>query len=438
MIASFASRLAPHYKKTMLRMMLGILGVSACTPLFADTWPQFRGPNRDGITTEKGVWKKIQDQDPKLEWTAEGVGAGYASVSVNDNYLLTSGNVGNSQAVTAISIADGKVAWSTPISDSAPKHGYEGSRTTPTIDGDRAYAVSSDGRIVCLSLKDGKEVWQHNFREWNGKMMSGWGFSESPLVDGNLVLCTPGANDALIVALDKMTGKEVWKTALDDTSKDEKKLNDGAGYASIVISNGGGVKQYVQLVGRGVVGVRASDGKILWRYTGVGNTTANIPTVVASENYVFCSTGYDTGSALLELKKKGKDEVAMKEVYFLKPKQLQNKQGGMVLVNGHIYCGHGNGSGLPICVELKTGDIAWGPQRGKGNGESSVVYADGNIVFRFQDGTIDIVKANPKKYELVRSFKPEYQERESWSYPAISNGKLYLREQDKVMCYSLR
>ncbi len=148
--------------------------------------------------------------------------------------------------------------------------------------------------------------------------------------------------------------------------------------------------------------------------------------------------GYDTGSALLELKKKGKDEVEMKEVYFLKPKQLQNKQGGMVLVNGHIYCGHGNGNGLPICVEMKTGEIAWGPQRGPGSGESSVAYADGNVVFRFQDGTIAIVKANPKKFDLVRSFKPEYQERESWAYPAIANGKLYLREQDKVMCYSLR
>ncbi len=290
MIRALFSTLVCTNKKAMLRLVLGISGVTICTVGSADTWPQFRGPNRDGTSKEKGVWTKIGDQDPKLDWIAEGVGAGYASVSVTDDYLLTSGNVGNTQAVTAIATGTGKVVWSTPISDSAPKHGYEGSRTTPTVDGNLVYAVSSDGRIVCLSLKDGKEVWQHNFREWKGKMMSGWGFSESPLVDGDLVLCTPGANDALIVALDKKTGKEVWKTALDDTSKDSKQLNDGAGYASIVISNGGGVKQYVQLVGRGVVGVRASDGKLLWRYTGVGNTTANIPTVIASQNNIFCST----------------------------------------------------------------------------------------------------------------------------------------------------
>ncbi len=328
--------------------------------------------------------------------------------------------------------------WSAPISEGAPKHGYEGSRTTPTVDGERLYVVGSGGSIVCLSSQDGSEVWRHDFKEWNGKMMSDWGFSESPLVDGKLVLCTPGGNEALIVALNKLTGEVVWKTELDDTSKDEKKLKDGAGYASIVVSHGGGVKQYVQLVGRGVVGVRASDGKLLWRYTGVGNTTANIPTVIADENYIFCSTAYETGSALLQLKPQGNNDVAMEEVYFLPPKQLQNKHGGMILVDGYIYCGHGNGSGLPICIEMKSGKIAWGPERGAGSGEASLAYADGNLVFRFQNGNVSIIKASPTKYEVVRSFKPEFQERESWSYPAIANGKLYLREQDKVMCYDLQ
>jgi outer membrane protein assembly factor BamB len=204
-----------------------------------------------------------------------------------------------------------------------------------------------------------------------------------------------------------------------------------------MISNGGGVKQYVQLVGKGVVGVRASDGKLLWRYTGVGNTTANIPTVIVDGDQIFCSTGYNTGSALLNLTKKGKDEVQMEEVYFLPSKTLQNKHGGMVLLDGYIYCGHGNGSGLPICVEMKSGKVAWGPERGAGNGESSVAYADGHIVFRFQNGKVSIIKASPKKYEVVRAFEPAFQEKESWSYPAIADGKLFLREQDKIMCYRI-
>jgi len=423
--------------KSLFLLAVGVCLASTADLIRAESWPQFRGANRDGKSTEKGLWKNIADNDPELLWTAEGVGSGYASVSIADGRVYTTGNLKDGQSVTAMDEGSGKVLWSTPISMGKPRHSYEGSRSTPTVDGEKLYVVGSGGSITCLESTTGKVVWTKDFKEWNGKMMSGWGFSESPLVDGGLVLCTPGGSDGLMVALDKQTGDEVWVTKLGDTSEDPKKLNEGAGYASIVVSNGGGVKQYVQLVGKGVVGVRASDGKLLWRYAGVGNTTANIPTVIAHENQIFCSTGYDTGSALLKLTKKGKDEVQMKEVYFLPSKTLQNKHGGMVLVDGYIYCGHGNGSGLPICVEMKSGKIAWGPQRGAGSGESSVAYADGHVVFRFQNGKVSIIKASPKKYDLVRTFEPAFQEKESWSYPAIANGKMFLREQDKIMCYRI-
>lgn len=403
-------------------------------PAVADDWPQFRGPNRDGISNEKGIFSQLKRSKPTLAWIGSGVGDGYASVAVVGDFLYTTGNQSGSQMVSAMSIQDGTVAWSTPISTGVPQHGYEGSRSTPAVDGDRLYVVASNGAICCLNRETGEIVWKRDFQDWGGKMMSGWGFSESPLVDGNWVLCTPGGNSAVMVALDKRTGKEIWKTPLDQ-NPDGKDLNEGAGYASIVISNGGRVKQYVQLVGKGVIGVRASDGKLMWRYVGVANTTANIPTVIASGNNIFCSTGYDTGSALLELSPSGRNEVAAREVYFLPPKQLQNKQGGMVLVDGHIYCGQGNGNGLPICVNMKTGKVAWGPVRAPGSGESSVIYADGHVVFRFQDGRIAFVKASPRQFEVVQTLEPEYQERESWAYPVIANGKLYLREQDKVMCY---
>ncbi len=421
---------------------LAFLTTLANAPLSAEDWPQFRGPNRDGISSETGLWNTIQSDDPKLVWMAEGVGNGYASVSVLKDRLYTTGNTQNGQVLSCVSLKDGKVLWSQPISESSPKHGYPGSRTTPTIDGDRLYAVSSDGAIVCLNAMSGKPIWRRDFDEWGGKMMSGWGFSESPLVDDKVVVCTPGGRKGMLVALDKMTGREVWasKSSSSATSSkgENKESKDGAGYASIVISNGGGVKQYVQLVGRGVIGVRASDGEVLWHYDRVANTTANIPSVVVDGDTVFCSTGYNTGSALLKLTAAGDKKVSMEEVYFLDAKTLQNKHGGMVLVNGHIYCGHGNGLGLPICVEMKTGKIAWGPERGVGSGESSVTYADGHIVFRFQNGKVAIVKANPEKFELVRSFDPAFQQKESWSYPVIADGRLYLREQNNVMCYQLR
>ncbi len=421
-------------------MLSAICGLNA-TVVVAEDWPQFRGPGRNAISSESGVWKNMTGDGPKLAWMSEGLGGGYASVSVVGNRAFTTGNQESGQAVVAVDTTNGSRLWVTPLTDKVPQHGYEGSRCTPTVDGDRLYVVASNGQIACLKTETGEVVWRRAFSDWNGKMMSGWGFSESPLIDGDWVLCTPGGDQAMIVALNKMTGEEVWRSEVppagEEKDRQGRNLQNGAGYASIIISNGGGVKQYVQLVGRGVIGVRASDGKFLWRYNGVANAVANIPTPIADGDFVFCSTAYGVGTALLHLKKSGKDEVSMEEVYFKEAKNIQNKQGGSVLVDGYIYCGHGDGQGMPICLDLKTGEKAWGPIRGVGQGESSVIYADGHVLYRFQDGTIALIEANPKAYNLKFTFKPEYQERESWAYPVIANGKLYLREQGKLMCYQL-
>lgn len=423
----------------MLGLALFFLSISVVQ---AEDSSQFRGNNRDGKTSENGLWTNIAKKAPELAWMGAGIGKGYASVSVVGDRVYASGNTGSGQAVFALSAKDGKILWSTPITSDDPKHDYDGSRTTPTVDGDRLYVVASSGKIVCLQCADGEQLWSRDFSQWGGAMMTGWGFSESPLVDGDRVVCTPGGPKGMVVALNKVTGETVWSATLpdygDEKARNGQSLHDGAGYASIVISNGGGVKQYVQLVGRGVIGVRASDGKLLWRYSGVANGVANIPTVLIDKEHVFCSTAYGTGSALLKLTAAGKDNVEMTEVYQLKASEMQSKHGGMVLVNGYVYCGHGDGQGLPICVKLDDGSIAWGPERAPGKGESSITYADGAIVFRRQSGEVNIIEANPKKYKLIASFKPEFQEGSSWAYPVIAGGKLYLREQDRLMCYRLK
>ena len=422
-----------------LAVVTALLASAACADAAerlaaSGDWPQWRGPNRSGISSETGLLQDWNQQKPELLWTAEGLGGGYASVSVAGGKIFTTGNLEEGQSVTAIDARDGKLLWSTTLTAAPPKHGYEGSRSTPTVDGDRLYLVTSDGSLVCLSAADGQVVWQKSFKdEWKGRMMSGWGFSESPLVDGDKVVCTPGGPDAMLVAVDKLDGREIWRSAVPDFGKGK-----GAGYSSIVISEGAGVRQYVQLVGQGVIGVRADDGKFLWGYAGVANGTANIPTPIVSGNYVFASTGYNTGSALLELSRDG-DGVKAEQKYFLDAKTLQNKHGGMVLVKDHVYCGHGNGTGLPICVELATGKIAWGGnERGPGRGEAAVVYADGHIIYRFQDGVVALVEATPEEYRLKGSFTPAYQEGKSWAHPVVAGGRLYLREQNKLMCYDLR
>ncbi len=199
---------------------------SFVSPSLADDSPQFRGPNRDGKSAERGLWSNLGQKEPELLWKAQGVGGGYASVSVVGDRLYTSGNSGSGQTVTALSTTDGRVIWSKPITSEDPKHDYSGSRTTPTVDGKLLYAVASSGKIVCLDTADGKLVWQRDFKDWGGRMMSGWGYSESPLVDGQQVVCTPGGKEGMIVALDKLTGKELWKTQLPDYG-DETGRNGG-------------------------------------------------------------------------------------------------------------------------------------------------------------------------------------------------------------------
>jgi outer membrane protein assembly factor BamB len=401
-----------------------------------DAWTGWRGPGRNGISPDTGLLRDWDATPPRLLWMAEGCGKGYAGVSVADGRIYTTGNLPEGQAVIALDAADGSVIWRQPVTDAPPRHGYDGSRCTPTINGDRLYVVASNGEIVCLRAADGEILWSKDFRkEWSGRMMSGWGFSECPLVDGDLVLCTPGGEDATIVALDKMTGDEVWRCAVPEFEGAGKR---GAGYSSIVISHGGGVKQYVQLLGAGVVGVRASDGKFLWGYGGVANGTANIPTCLVEGDYVFCSTGYRAGSALLKLTADGQGGVSAEEVYYLNGSQLQNHHGGMVLIDGYVYCGHGHNNGFPICVNLETGEIAWGgDERGPGSGSAAVTAADGLLVFRYQSGEVALIEATPGEYRLRGVLTPAYQEGRSWAHPVIIGGKLYLREQDKLMCYDV-
>lgn len=412
-----------------------LLGLTLVSHGGAADWPQWRGPERNGIAAGESIRANWDAQPPKLLWMNSGMGEGYASLSIVSGRLYTTGNKNGAQSVICANAADGNVLWTTPITDKNPKHGYGGSRCTPSIDGNRLYAVSSDGKLACLNTSDGAILWSESFDQWGGKMMSGWGFSESPLIDGDLVLSTPGGRDAMIVALNKQDGTLKWKSAVPAIGDRGK---DGAGYSSIVVSNGGGVKQYVTTVGRGVIGVRASDGKFLWGYNRVANDTANIPTPLIDGDFVFASTGYQTGAVLLKLAPSGQGEVQAQEQYFLEAKTFQNHHGGMVQLGDFIFAGHQHSKGFPICLNWKTGEVAWGGDiRPVGSGSAAITCVGKQILFRYQDGTLALIEANPKTYTLHGSFKPAHQEKESWSHPVVVDGKLYLREQDKLMCYDV-
>jgi outer membrane protein assembly factor BamB len=397
-------------------------------------WPQWRGPSRTGVSTETGLLKEWPEGGPKLLWTAKGIGNGFASIAITGNRIFTTSDRGGNQHVVCINADDGTEVWGTMI-----RKGGNGARSTPTLDGDRLYVLGThgnqEGEIVCLNTKDGSEVWRRDFqKDFKGRMQSAWGYSESPLIDGDNVICTPGGNEATLVALNKKTGETVWKAPVP--------RGDAAAYASIVIAEIGGVRQYVQLLERGIVGVSAKDGKFLWRYDKVANGTANIPTAIVKDDLIFCSTGYGTGAALLQIVPDNKSGFKAVEKKFLPAKEFQNHHGGMVLVGDYIYAGHGHNKGFPTCIEFKTGKVVWKKEwkegAGPGDNSAAVVYADGNLYFRFETATMALIEATPQGYKLKGTFKIPGGSQPSWAHPVIAGGKLYLRDQNKMFCYDVK
>lgn len=407
-------------------MLLAAVCLNGIAAERAGDWPAWRGPQRDAISSETGLLTEWGADGPPLLWKVGGLGSGYSSISVADGRIFTMGRVKGQTAIQARSLADGHLVWTAAVPGGNPN-------CTPTVDGGLVYALGRDGDLVCVTAETGERVWSRNFgQDFGGKMMSGWGYSESPLIDGDKLLCTPGSPSAAIAALDKKTGDVIWTTNFESRGE---RGRDGAAYSSIVVSNAGGVRQYVQLSGRGLLSVDAGTGAVLWTYNRIANGTANIPTPLVKDDYVFCSTGYGTGAALLKVQPGAK---GVEEVYFLDSRTLQNHHGGMVLLGDYIYCGHGHNKGFPLCIALKTGEVVWGPVRGAGSGSAAVLYADGHLYFRYEDGTIALIEATPEAYTLKGSFKMATQNGKSWPHPVIVDGRLYLRDQDDLLCYDVR
>ena len=396
----------------------------------AADWYQWRGPNRDSICKETGLLKTWPADGPELLWKLEGVGIGYTTPSFAGGKMYTMGDRGNSQYLIVYDLASRKELWAARVGG---KH-RDGPRCTPAVDGQRVYALGTDGVLVCCDTADGKIQWSKDFaREFGGKMMSGWRWSESPLVDGEKLVCTPGGAEATMVALSKRSGKLIWKCAVADLDSAGK---SGAGYSSIVISNGAGVKQYVQLYGKGVFGVEAETGKFLWGYNRVANGTANITTPIVSGDYVFASTQYSTGSALLKLTRTATG-VEAREVWWLGANEFQNHHGGVILMGGHLYGGTNKSGGPPTCIEMTTGKIVW-QKRPPAKGSAAYLWADGLFIVRYESGPVTLVKASPAGYKVVSQFTPPKGRGPAWPHPVIHDGKLYLRHADILLCYNLR
>ena len=351
-----------------------VISVPPATAAASTGWSQWRGPNRDGVSPEAGLLKKWPDGGPKLLWSVKGLGRGFSSVAISNGRGFVMGGRGDNQVVAAIDLATQKELWSAVVS---AKEGEP--RCTPTVVDGLVYAVSYDGEVLCCQASDGKAVWKKSFQKDFGQPGEpGWGFSESPLVDGDRVVLIPGDKEHFMVALNRKTGAVIWKTKADLKGSG----HDGAGYTGAVVSTAGGVKQYVTMAGKGAIGVAASDGRLLWHYDRVANGTAVIPTPLVWDDHVFVSSGYGTGAALLKLVKSDAG-VKAEEQYFLDASTFQNHHGGMVRIGNHIYAGRGHNNGFPVCIEWKTGKVVWEKDRGPGRESAAVIAADGNLYFRY-------------------------------------------------------
>ena len=429
--------------------VLGSLCLSALLTAVcaAGDWPQWRGPDRDGFAAPDeslGAAWGVDENPPPTVFTLEGMGEGFASVAVVGDRLYTTGNFADGQRVVAVDLpgagGEASVAWSTPFTDGVPQHGYGGSRSTPTVVGDRLYVTGSGGSVACLST-DGEVVWRKSFADEYGSGSQTWGYAESPLVDGDRVVFTPGSDDALMVACDRRTGEELWRAAYPPGLDGGKRE---AGYGSAVVSEGGGVRQYVMMTGGGTVGVRAKDGKTLWSSPAAANGVAVIPTPLVDGDAVFVSSGYGAGAACFDLKADGAGGVTAETRYTLDGRDFQNHHGQMVLHDGYVYAGtgHGGRANSPVCLRLSDGEIVWGGGKdkltGPGQGSAALIAAGDDLLFRYQSGELSRVKLTPKAYTETGRFTPEFNtDQPSWAHPAVAGGVLYVREQGTLLAYDL-
>jgi outer membrane protein assembly factor BamB len=403
--------------------ILTLAALSLITPpASAKDWPTWRGPKRDGSSTEKNLLATWPADGPRLAWKATGCGAGYSSVSVANGRVFTMGDGPDGSVVLAFDEKTGKLLWTSEVLGK-PGGNYEGTRCTPTVDGDLLFALAQFGDFVCLNVANGKELWRKNLSKDYGGSYSGWNYTESPLVDGDKVMFTPGGKKGAIVALNKKTGSLAWQST---------EFTDGAQYSSLIAADINGVHQYIQLTADSVAGVNAGTGKLLWRAERKGQT-AVIPTPIYANNQVYVTSGYGVGCNAFKITKDAKG-FKTEEIYA--SKDMANHHGGVILLGNYLY-GHSDSGGW-ICQDFKSGEVKWSD---KGVGKGAIAYADGHFYCRSESGKglVALIEATPEGYkEKSRFEQPDRSSKNSWPHPVIANGKLYLRDQDVLLCYDVQ
>lgn len=422
---------------SFIQSTLTVAVLAASSSLFAakpGDWPQWRGANSDGISQEKGLLTEWPEGGPKVAWQVDTLGDGYSSLAIADGRIFTQGNVVGEGRILCLKESDGSLIWSVhpPLESRLYKHGKgDGGRGTLTVDNGLVYAEGGGGDVTCLKADSGEVVWTKHLKDDLGGSVPGWGFSESPTIDGNNVIVTPGGKDGAVVALNKLTGEVVWRSS---------DVGDKAHYCTAVVVESHGVRQVITFTGGTgnkrepgasprVVGLDAETGDLLWSYEKSANRTANVSTPLFHNDAVFSASAYGTGGGLARLTKTNDGFVA-EPAYF--ENKIQNHHGGLVLVDGFVY---GTGSKTLICMNFETGEIVW-QERSAGKG--AVTYADGHIYLYGEKNKVALVEANPKEYVEKGMFAVEKGKFPTWAHPVVANGRLYLRDMEKLTAYDIK
>ena len=390
------------------------LGASTIAAQNAD-WPQWRGPNRDGVSKESGLLKQWPAEGPPLVWKTTGAGVGYSSLAIAGGRIYTMGVRGEREYVIAFDAGTGKEIWATATGDRYKDNRGDGPRGTPTVDGDRLYSLGGNGDLSAIDTKTGRIVWAMNLLQKFGGQNPQWGISESPLVIGEKVLVNAGGTDASVVALNKKDGLLIWKSQ-----------SDAAGYSSAMPVQVGDTTQVVFFTHQRALGVDLKDGRLLWSYQKASNDVANVATPVVKGNRVFVSSDYGTGAGLVEIKADG----TAQEVYFTK--EMKNHHSSSILIGDYLY---GFSSGILTAMKFDTGEVAW---RDRSVGKGSLVYADGNLYALSENGVVGLVEATPTGYKEKGRFKIQQGSLPTWTHPVIAGGRLYLRDQNTIYAYDVR
>ncbi|MBI1387165.1 MAG: PQQ-binding-like beta-propeller repeat protein [bacterium] len=441
-------------KRTVLTLMLVMFSV----PFFimqseALDWPQWQGPDRNAISKEQGLLQEWTADGPPLAWKIDGIGGGYSAPSIADGRIFGMSSRGGDEVVWALSEKDGSELWATKLGPALTEgmpQGKEGPGCTPTVDGDRLYVLGLGGDLVCLQVKDGEIVWRCNLIKDFGGVLPTWRYNESPLIDGGKLICTPGAPDATLIALNKLNGELIWKSVVPDpappaqASQTNRRGGGGgssAAYASAIAIDFDGVRQYVQFTSKALVGVSAEDGKFLWQYDRPANRNGiNCSTPIYQDGFVFAASAYGAGGGLAKLSKDADGGIKAEEVYHTR--DMENHHGGMIVVDGALYGANGgNSGGYLICLDFKTGQILWNErdQDKRRASKGAIAFADNRIYYRTEEGVMLLLEPSREEYiERGRFEQPGRSNLPAWPHPVIANGKLYLRDQDVLFCYDVK